>query len=193
VNTTRRHASTDPSFARSASSAAGRGLFLIGLAVLIGIVLLRSAFDDDGGFIDTDDSTEQPGTTTDETTDEASDTTATVGTDTTVATPVTGTTHPPNEVKLLVLNGAGVVGAAGRATDTLSAAGFAPLEPADAPARVEATAVYATAGYEADAAAVAAALGAPPTSVAAVPDPPPADLQGANVLVVLGPDVATEA
>ena len=51
--------------------------------------------------------------------------------------------------------------------------------------------MLATAGYEADAAALAAAIGVPAESVTAMPDPPPLDLTGAQILVMLGPDLAS--
>jgi hypothetical protein len=54
--------------------------------------------------------------------------------------------------------------------------------------------VYYTEGFQAEAQAVAASLGAPAEAVQPMPTPPPvADIQGAQVLVVLGPDIAAPA
>ena len=52
------------------------------------------------------------------------------------------------------------------------------------------SAVYYAAGAQADAQAVATALGLDPSVVAAMPSPPPVDLAGATVLVVIGSDKA---
>ncbi len=101
--------------------------------------------------------------------------------------------RPPNQVKVFVANAAGVQGAAGRAADTLKAAGYVAVA-GNSPTRVDTTTVYYTEGFQAEAQAVAATLGVPATSVQPMPTPPPvADIQGAQVLVVLGPDVATPA
>ena len=67
--------------------------------------------------------------------------------------------HQPAEVKILVLNGSGLVGVAGQATDILNGKGYTTIPPANAPAKVPATVVYYTEGYQADAEAIAAALG----------------------------------
>jgi hypothetical protein len=108
-----------------------------------------------------------------------------------VTTPVS--VRPPNQVKVFVANAAGVQGAAGRTADALIAAGYAAV-PGNSPTRAEATAIYYTEGFEAEAQAVAATLGVPATSVQPMPTPPPvAEIEGSQVLVVLGPDIATPA
>ena len=43
-----RHASAEGAFARSAGGAAGRGILLVGLAVLIGVALMRWGLDGPG-------------------------------------------------------------------------------------------------------------------------------------------------
>ena len=94
---------------------------------------------------------------------------------------------------MFVANGAGIQGAAGKAADTLKAAGYVAVA-GNSPNRVQTTTVYYTEGFQAEAQAVAASLGAPPEAVQPMPTPPPvADIQGAQVLVVLGPDVAAPA
>jgi hypothetical protein len=91
---------------------------------------------------------------------------------------------------VLVANASGVQGAAGNQATAIQQGGYQVLPAANAPQNVEATQVLAIAGYEAEAAALATAIGAPPESVAPMPDPPPLDLAGAHLLVVLGPDLA---
>jgi hypothetical protein len=96
-------------------------------------------------------------------------------------------------VKVFVANGAGIQGAAGKAVETLTPLGYVAVA-GNSPNRVQTTTVYYTEGYQAEAQGVAAALGAPAASVQPMPTPPPiADIQGAQVLVVLGPDVAKPA
>jgi LytR cell envelope-related transcriptional attenuator len=184
----RRHAASDGSFAKSAGGAAGRGLLLIAVAVIVGVLLLRNGFDDTGGASSAP-TTSGGGAVT----SVSPDTTAVDGsTDSTEPTTPTSV-RPPNQVKVFVANAAGVQGAAGRASDTLKAAGYVAVA-GNSPTRVDTTTIYYTEGFQGEANAVAAALGAPPTSVQPMPTPPPvADIQGAQVLVVLGPDVAKPA
>ena len=156
-----------------------RGVVLVAVAVVLGFFVLR-AIDDTGG-----------GPTADEIA-AANDTTGssedpTGGSTDTTAAP---TARPPGEVVVLVANASGVQGAAGAQAEAIAAGGYQVLPAANAPSEVEATQILATAGYEADAAALAAAIGAPAESVAAMPDPVPLDLTGAQVLVLLGPDLA---
>ncbi len=185
----RRHAASDGSFAKSAGGAAGRGLLLIAVAVIVGVLLLRNGFDDTGGASSAP-TTSGGGAVTSVSTD----TTAVDGSTGSTAAPTTPTSvRPPNQVKVFVANAAGVQGAAGRAADTLKAAGYVAVA-GNSPTRVDTTTIYYTEGFQGEANAVAAALGAPPTSVQPMPTPPPvADIQGAQVLVVLGPDVAKPA
>jgi LytR cell envelope-related transcriptional attenuator len=154
-----------------------RGVVLVAVAAVLGFFVLRAIEDTGGG-------------PTPEEIEAANDTTAppddtAASTDTTAAP----APRPPSEVVVLVANASGVQGAAANQSETIAGGGYQVLPAANAPSEVEATQVMATAGYEADAAALAAAIGAPPDSVVAMPDPPPLDLTGANVLVMLGPDL----
>ena len=72
-------------------------------------------------------------------------------------------------------------------TDKIKAKGYKTLEAGNA-APVDKTVVYYTEGFQADANAVAGVLGLAPTSVSAAPANPPAGSTGANVIVVLGKD-----
>lgn len=154
-----------------------KGAILVVVAVVIGLALLR----DDSSTaaqvsVGADTATTQPG-----------------GDDSSTSSTTT-TTLPlraPSEVKVLVANGSDTNGAAGVQTNALKALGYVTGDPANA-ARVPATVVYFTSGYEGEAAALATAIGAPETAVQAMPTPAPVDdLQLSNILVVLGPDLAS--
>lgn len=92
---------------------------------------------------------------------------------------------------MLVANGSGVNGAAGTKTTELEALGYVTANPTDAE-RVTATVIYFTDTYQPEAEALAAAMGADVAAVTALPTPAPVgDTQLSNVIVVLGPDLAT--
>jgi hypothetical protein len=154
------------------------GAVLIGVAVVIGLGLLANGFPTGprgGGS----GGSEPP----------ADGVTASTGSDTTGTTVATGAElHTPALVTVFVHNGSGVVGVAQEATDILAGQGYATIPPANA-TDVPASKVFYIAEYQPDAAAIAAVLGLPPTAVEAMPTPPPvADLAGAHVVIVLGPD-----
>jgi hypothetical protein len=157
-----------------------RGVVLVAVAVVLGFFILR-AIDDTGAG---------PAVTTGTSTSAGGDTTA--GADPTEATETTAApeARPPGEVVVLVANASGVQGAAAGQTDAIKGGGYQVLPAANAPEAVDATQVLPIAGYEAEAAVLAAAIGAPEGAVQAMPDPPPLDLAGAHVLVLLGPDLA---
>ncbi len=183
----RRHAASDGSFAKSAGGAAGRGILLIAVAVLVGVLILRNGFDNGGG------SSAPPTTSASGATTSVSTNTTAAGGSTESTAASTPSTRPANQVKVFVANGAGIQGAAGKAVETLTPLGYVAVA-GNSPNKVKTTTVYYTEGYQAEAQGVAAALGAPAASVQPMPTPPPiADIQGAQVLVVLGPDVAKPA
>jgi hypothetical protein len=152
-----------------------RGALLVAIAVVIGLVLIRSGLDTDQALSAGDGGS---GTTT---TEED-------------ATTTTVAARPPAEVTVLVANGSGVDGAAARLTATIASQGYATATETNSE-RVPNTTVYFVEGYDREAAALAQALSpnaAPAT--APMPAPPPVtDLAGAQVLVVLGPDLAPPA
>ena len=169
--------------------AAGRGLLVVLAAVVIGLVLLNSGLDGGGGSVSA--VTLPSGSTTKPTTKPTTATTkaTTSGSDTTVAT-VPGSTRPTNQVKVFVANAAAIKGAAGRLADVLKAAGYVAVTGNITP-KIANSVVYYVQGSQSEAAAVAQAIGANPANVVVMPVPPPiADLQGAQVLVALGTDLA---
>jgi hypothetical protein len=146
---------------------------------------------DEGSATETegDDETETGSAT--EGDDEGDDETA-AGSSTTTTT-VAGQ-REPEDVSVLVANGSGVAGLARDLSDQVGAAGYETAEPANISEddAVSSSTVYYADGYEAEAESVAATL-SPRPPVAPMPDPAPvADLRGATVLVVVGPDLADD-
>jgi len=175
-----RHAE-EGSFARSTGTAVGRAAALLGVAVVLGIVLLNALDDGPPNRV----STGADSTTTTRAPESSTTTTTSATTTTTVAL------RAPKDIKVLATNGTDVKGAARKATDALRAAGYNVLAPVDAPKRPD-TAIFFVPNFAGEAQAVAALLGLPPASVKALPTPPPvADLRGSNILIVVGSDVAS--
>ena len=154
---------------------------------------------DDGGD---DGSTEQPAddTATDGGDDgageqPADDTAADGGAvETPAETEIPDVLHEPSEVRVLVVNGTTVSGAAGSVNNDLIALGYNGLTPTNTNpiGAATATAVYYGPGYELDARQLAQSLNAPPTAVEPLPaEVPVDDLLEADVVIILGPDLVT--
>ncbi len=110
------------------------------------------------------------------------------------STTTTSTTHPPGSVPVLVANATGVSGAAGAVSNELQAVGWSMLPPVNASARVSSSHVYYVAGRQQEAASVAAALHLPSSAVLPYTTAAPISSIGtAEVVVVVGPDLATAA
>ena len=154
----------------TARSNPARGVALIATAVVLGLFIVRNGFDTpssaDGGS---------------PTTEAGSGTTAPSGDGATTTTAAAPAAHPPAEVTVLVANASGVSGAAGEMTATLASQQYQTVPETNAPNSVGATQVLFTSGFDAD---------APAESVAPMPNPPPVELGGAQILVLLGPDLA---
>ena len=126
--------------APSNASAAPRAFLLIFVAVVIGVVVLWKGLDDDlqTASSDISDSSDQVTNIVDEEPadlppleiPEISTTTGAV-VETTTTSPPPLPTKPPSTVKVLVLNGSGVGGAAGAVTDLLQPHGYTTLSPAN--------------------------------------------------------------
>lgn len=182
-----RHAVDDGSFRRSsgvtAGIAAGRGAALLFVAVVLGIFLLNRT-----------DSTKVT------TVPQKSTPTTKHVTATTVAPSVVTTTtlaaHQPAQVKVLAANGTNLQGVGARAKDVLAQAGYNALAPIDAKTKgVKATVVYYAPTYDRDAVAITALFGIAPTAIQPLPNPATtlvADTRGANVVVLVGEDIATK-
>jgi hypothetical protein len=177
-----RHAAEDGSFNRSAGTAMGRGIVLLLVAFVIGLALLQQVDDPTGE--------QQVSSSPDKTTSTTTTGTPVVEPPTTTAAPV----REPKNVRVLTANGTTTKGAGGKIKDRVLAGGYNALAATDTKAPAPASVVYFTAGYDREAAALATLLGLQPTAVQPMPAPPPvADLKAANLLVVVGPDLAQAA
>ncbi len=159
-----------------------RGLLVLGVAVVVGVLLLASWGDDGGSKEQTNGSS--PSTTVD-----------TGGLGSTTAAPDQSTTtvpasdHSPSEVSVIVLNGSGQAGAAATNSDTVGAAGYTMLTPGNAPANIDSTTLYYADGYESDAIAVAQLLGKGTDAVKPLSDASLGGAEGdADLAVILGAD-----
>jgi hypothetical protein len=115
-------------------------------------------------------------------------------TTTTPAHPVpTTTTVPPSRVPVLVANASGVTGAAAAVANELQPGGWDLLPPTDATAQASASDVYYVAGYQPEAKTIATTLHLAPTAVLPYTTAAPISSIGtAQVLVVVGPDLAAK-
>jgi hypothetical protein len=160
-----------------------RGLLVLGVAVLVGILLLWTWGDDGGSTVETTGS--KTTTTVDIGDVDTSSTTAAEQTTTTAQQ----SDHSPSEVSVIVLNGSGQAGAAATNSSTVGDAGYTMLTPGNAPANIDSTTVYYADGYEADAIAVAQLLGKGTDAVKPLSDASLGGAEGdADVVVVLGAD-----
>ncbi|HEY6697288.1 MAG TPA: LytR C-terminal domain-containing protein [Acidimicrobiales bacterium] len=177
---TQRPPTEGPSSARSSPT---RGIVLIAAAVVLGLFLLRALEDSASDGVATGATeTTAAGETTDTTTADNADET------TTTAAPL----RQPAEIVVRVANVSGVAGAAGERTQQLTTAGYQTVEPTNGPEgqQLDATQVLFVDGFEGEAQALAEALGAPADGVAAMPAQPPVDPGGAQLVVLLGTDLA---
>ncbi len=163
-----------------------RGLILVAVAVVLGVILLVKGggvgFDSDGSDVEigSDDTTETT----------APDTTTT-------APPPPATSVPPAELQITALNSAGINGYAGDTQQFLSVAGgYASVTAITGAGLAEQTVVHFAEGFEADANAVAEVLGLDASRVSPMPTDTQLALNDAEfpdttqVAVVLAPDVA---
>ena len=105
-----------------------------------------------------------------------------------------GTGRRSRDVTVLVANGSGVSGRAAELTEQVGEAGYRTAAPSNVGGgeTLPASTVYFTEGYRAEAEALAATLD-PPPQVASLPESGPvSDLRGAQVVLVLGSDLATD-
>jgi hypothetical protein len=145
---------------------AARGAVLIGVAVVIGIVLLQVV---DEGVPPGSGQTAATGTSNG-------------GTTTTAKSDV----RPPQQVRVLVLNGSGVSMAAATMANKLRGLGYAIAGTSNAPLQTG-TVVACRAGFEKEAAVLAGGdvVGTGAT-IAAFPEPAPAGAENADCIVVVG-------
>ncbi|MGH9102304.1 MAG: LytR C-terminal domain-containing protein [Acidimicrobiales bacterium] len=165
----------------------GRALALLVIGVAVGFFVLHrlpgSAPAASGGS--------SPGSTPRTTTAGTTTRATTPASRTTAGTGTTSVTVAPSKVTTLVANGTAVPGAAGKVGTSLGQHGYHVLSPVNASSPVSSSQVYFASGYAEEASAVASSLSLPPSDVSAMPSPPPvSSSQSADVLVVVGPDLA---
>jgi hypothetical protein len=153
------------------------GAVLVAVAVLVGAFLLASGYDEEGGIVDTGESSSATTATT-----------APAGGAETTTTTAAAAARPPAQVPVLVVNGAGVAGAAGTLANQLRAAGYTSVDTGNT-SPVTATTVYFAEGAQAEAQAVATLVGTDPAAVQPVSGAP-VQAAAALVVVVIGPNTA---
>ncbi len=173
---------------RSAAVVIGRAIPLLVVAVALGAILL--AYSPAPGVSPAASSS--PAAPTSSTGPGATGSGSTL----TPTTPPPGTTTPasvpPSKVKTVVANATSVNGAASRVGSTLRTAGYDVLATTNASSKAPSSQVYYVAGYAEAAGLVATRLGLSPNSVLSLPSPSPvSDTRGADVVVVIGPELAS--
>ncbi len=165
--------------ARGAGYAALLGALLIGVAVIIGIVLLQIGDRNDNGPA----GAKRPAPATTTTTRPKTTTTAHTG-------PTSSTTpqRPPSSVKLIVLNGGAASGKAGDMSDALRLKGYTSQQKATdwTGHSQQGNTVYCAAGLDREGSALAIAAGPNTTLKIPYPTPPPPFSSGQDCVVVVG-------
>lgn len=162
-----------------------RGLALIATAVIVALFLLRNW---DG----TGDGVAAAGT------GETGTTQVTAPGQTTVpgaggeAAPTTVAARAPEELSVRVLNATDVPGAAGRMSEVLTNAKYKIIKADDAGKMFDTTRIVYAAGFEREAVELARAISSPADGLEALADPPQYKAEGANLIVLLGKDLATQ-
>lgn len=147
------------------------GIVIVVVAVLLGLILLTKGYDSGSSEI----RPSEEGTTR---------------TSVVVTTTTSLVSNPPANVKVKVVNATNVQGLATKTRDRLQSVGYTQVAVGDAPQPQEKTTVYYVTGSEGDGQAVARALGLNADQVLQLPEPPPAELAGATVLVMAGLDLS---
>lgn len=164
-----------------------RGLLVLGVAVVVGALLLWSWGDDSTTTVDAGKSD----TTTTVDISDLGSTTSTAPAEDTTSTTAPASENSPSEVSVIVLNGSGKTGVAASTSATIGEAGYNMLTPGNAPAQADTTSIYFAEGFEADAIAVANVLGKGADAVKPVTEASLGGAEGdADVTVVLGKDTA---
>lgn len=164
---------------RASGIARGRAAVLLIGAVVVGLIFIHGV---------------RPAQTTAAT----STTTTTIGqhqgSASTTAPSTPTTTVAPSSVVTLVANGTTVSGAAGKVSATLRSAGYDLRAAVDSTQAAVSSAVYFAPGYGASAQAIAQLLQLGRSAVQAMPSQPPvSSAAGVDVLVIVGPDLASRA
>ncbi len=194
---------TPQNYPQGGGGAAGRGIVIVGIAIVVGVYLLARAFSgaepDDvvagPGDEEVADDEENGDSATGEE-DETGATTSTTTTTTTTTLPPPVITHAPNEVRVAAVNGTGAPGLAGAAAAELSALGFQTRAKNAVSFAMTESMIYYQPGYTDDAKAIAASLSAPLDILTPAPATVltlvrnPEDVSDFHIFVVLAADGA---
>lgn len=160
----------------ASKSTTTRAVLLLLFAVIVGVGLLHE-LDKGDSLLATNARSESVETTT-----------------TSTSTTSTAPARTPAQVGVLVANGTSVNGLAGTMSSRLTPSGYRMLTPATTSTKFATSQVQYATGYQAEAEAIASVFQLP--AAAAVPMTAPApvtDVAGANVIVVIGEDLAGSA
>jgi LytR cell envelope-related transcriptional attenuator len=165
----------------SRNQSPARGVVLVAVAVVLGFFVLRAMHNTSAPL---PNAATGAGTTT-------ATTAAPGGAGKATGTTAAKTARPPGQVTVVVANASGVKGAAAKQTNSLKAAGYKTGAAGNGPKGLSLTQtqVLAAPGYEAEAHNLAFLLGKP-NAVKPIGNPPPVPLNGANILILLGADLA---
>lgn len=175
----RRPAAAEGGGTDAANGNSSRGVVLLVVALLLGIFILAKTGNGVAG------TTRVRSTAT---------TTATTKAGQAATTGPATTTRPPRQpadVKVLPANGSGVSGLGSKTGDRLKAKGYNVLAATNTTKDIPTSIVEYGADLEPEALAVAQALGLPSTAVKPFDSPPVSDTKGADVVVLIGRDLAT--
>ena len=164
------------------AQASAKGLLIIGLALVVGFVLLTLGYSRDGELV-----AGRPEPTVEPTTTQTTSPFNTTTSRPTATTP-SAVLKDVSELTVQVANAGNLPGTpAGDATRKLSSAGYQTQNGIDAPA-VDETVVYFADELRGEAEEVAKVLSISPDNVQEMPDPVPTGGQGVDILVMLGPE-----
>ena len=174
--------------ARGAGYAALLGALLIGVAVVIGIVLLQIGDNNDNGPASA--ASGNPTTSTHPSTTTTTTTTTHAGT-----TPSTTPVRQPSAVRVIVLNGGAPAGQAGDMTDSLKAKGYTNIQPANdwTGHNQSGDSVYCREGFEREGTALAIQVGSGTKATIPYPAPPPPFSSNVDCVVVIGASGTTSS
>ncbi len=168
---------------RGAHVATGRALLLTIVAIVLGVVLLQVGSRAPTGVRVARNAASPVG----------SSALPPRGTRTVHEKTTTTTTLPRGSVTVVVANGSSTNGVAAAYTTLLQRDGWHLLTPQTATVRVPTSAVYYAAGFEPEAQAIARSLSIAAASVTPISTSVPVTTTGADVVVVIGPDLAAKA
>jgi hypothetical protein len=186
----------EPDRPPTARPSPARGVVLIAVAVVLGLFLLRAIDNDDAtsatdaAEVETADETTSPGDGDENEEEGADDDGGGDENDGDDDSPAPAP-RPPEEITVIVLNASGVQGAAAEQTDRIAFAGYQTATAGNAPQQLTDSQVQHAEGHEAEARALAEAIGAPADATSAIsPELADVDLQGSQLVVLLGTDLA---